>query len=189
MSGSLLCYAGRRYLLQRPSVGNTLDGQTSRRSGKRKSYALNKHFLKQLLRLLRISIPSVLSKEAGFVMIHTSSLVSRTFLSIYVAPARRTHRQGHRGGQRTQVLPAHTELDSASSARHPSQQSHTLHREQASPRHQDSTGKPRLLVILQGPDLLPCHQLGWSTGQPRPLPRGGPPVLLGCRGPHILTRQ
>ena len=47
--------------------------------------AVNGLFWKQLLKLLRISIPSVFSKEFGLLALHTGSLVSRTFLSIYVA--------------------------------------------------------------------------------------------------------
>ncbi len=52
---------------------------------KKKNPAVNKIFLKQLLKLLKISIPSVISKEFLLLVLHTSSLVARTFLSIYVA--------------------------------------------------------------------------------------------------------
>lgn len=47
--------------------------------------AFNKTFLKQLERLLKVMIPSVWSIEAGLLMLHTLSLIMRTFLSIYVA--------------------------------------------------------------------------------------------------------
>ena len=47
--------------------------------------SLNKVFLGQLLKLLKISIPTVFSKEFGLLTMHTGSLVVRTFLSIYVA--------------------------------------------------------------------------------------------------------
>lgn len=52
---------------------------------KKKNAAVNRAFLKQLFKLLRISIPSVLSKEFLLLVFHTASLVARTFLSIYVA--------------------------------------------------------------------------------------------------------
>ena len=47
--------------------------------------AVNKVFLKQLIKLIKISIPGVFTKEFGLLTIHTSSLVARTFLSIYIA--------------------------------------------------------------------------------------------------------
>ncbi|XP_078678203.1 ATP-binding cassette sub-family D member 1-like [Branchiostoma floridae x Branchiostoma belcheri] len=46
---------------------------------------INKDFFKQLLRLLKIIFPSVFTKEAGLLTLHSGSLVCRTFLSIYVA--------------------------------------------------------------------------------------------------------
>ena len=45
----------------------------------------DKKFFTRLLSLLKIMIPSVRSKEAALLFMHTMSLVSRTFLSIYVA--------------------------------------------------------------------------------------------------------
>ncbi|OQR71702.1 ATP-binding cassette sub-family D member 1-like [Tropilaelaps mercedesae] len=45
----------------------------------------DKKFLTRLLSLLEIMVPSVHSKEAALLFMHTMSLVSRTFLSIYVA--------------------------------------------------------------------------------------------------------
>ena len=49
------------------------------------SISVNRTFYRQLRNLLRIVIPSVWSKEFALIVIHTLSLVSRTFLSIYVA--------------------------------------------------------------------------------------------------------
>ena len=49
------------------------------------SPSLNIAFLKQLYKLIRISIPGLWTKEFGLLVVHTLSLVSRTFLSIYVA--------------------------------------------------------------------------------------------------------
>lgn len=79
-SGIILYYARKRYLIKR--------GQEKGppRDGKKKSIpAVNKEFLKQILKLLRISIPGLRTKEFGLLVLHTLSLVSRTFLSIYVA--------------------------------------------------------------------------------------------------------
>lgn len=47
--------------------------------------AFNKVFLQQLARLIKVMIPSVWSIEAGLLILHTLSLIMRTFLSIYVA--------------------------------------------------------------------------------------------------------
>lgn len=51
----------------------------------KKLIAVNKEFVRQLRHLIRIVIPGVWSKEFGLLVVHTLSLVSRTFLSIYVA--------------------------------------------------------------------------------------------------------
>lgn len=46
---------------------------------------LNFEFLLQLKKLIEIMIPSVFCQETGLLGIHTLCLISRTFLSIYVA--------------------------------------------------------------------------------------------------------
>ncbi|KAH8406420.1 hypothetical protein KR222_004120 [Zaprionus bogoriensis] len=46
---------------------------------------LNREFLKQLRVLMRIMIPKKLCYETGLLTVHTLCLISRTFLSIYVA--------------------------------------------------------------------------------------------------------
>lgn len=46
---------------------------------------LNKEFLKQLCMLVQIMIPQKLCYETGLLTVHTLCLISRTFLSIYVA--------------------------------------------------------------------------------------------------------
>lgn len=46
---------------------------------------LNKEFLKQLRTLVQIMIPQKLCYETGLLTVHTLCLISRTFLSIYVA--------------------------------------------------------------------------------------------------------
>lgn len=46
---------------------------------------LNKEFLKQLLELIKIMIPKPFCYETGLLGVHTLCLISRTFLSMYVA--------------------------------------------------------------------------------------------------------
>jgi ATP-binding cassette subfamily D (ALD) protein 2 len=52
---------------------------------KKSKIAVNKQFYRQLRELLRIIIPGFWTKEFALLLFHTASLVSRTFLSIYVA--------------------------------------------------------------------------------------------------------
>ena len=91
-SGYILYHAGRKYFFPGPVGGGRVEGgragvegEISQISRKKKGPAINKIFFRRLLKLLRISIPSVLSKEFGLLTVHTGSLVARTFLSIYVA--------------------------------------------------------------------------------------------------------
>ena len=51
----------------------------------KKSPAFNVQFIKEFLKLLRILIPRIWSKEFGLLAIHSAFLVIRTFLSIYIA--------------------------------------------------------------------------------------------------------
>lgn len=46
---------------------------------------LNKEFVNQLTKLLKIMIPKPICYETGILSVHTLCLISRTFLSIYVA--------------------------------------------------------------------------------------------------------
>lgn len=52
---------------------------------KLKQPGLNLEFLLQLKRLVMIMIPKLVCRETGLLSVHTLCLISRTFLSIYVA--------------------------------------------------------------------------------------------------------
>lgn len=55
------------------------------KEGKKPSPTVNKAFLYQLQKLLKIMVPSLWSRESGILTSHTLTLIVRTFLSIYVA--------------------------------------------------------------------------------------------------------
>lgn len=75
-SGIALYYLKKRY---------SKHSHSQQPSTKANVPTLNREFIRQIIKLLRISIPSVWTKEFGLLVVHTASLVSRTFLSIYVA--------------------------------------------------------------------------------------------------------
>ena len=58
---------------------------TSQRSKRRPKVELNREFFQNLWRLLRIVIPGARSKEARLLITHTTFLVIRTLISLYVA--------------------------------------------------------------------------------------------------------
>ncbi|KAJ8249733.1 hypothetical protein COCON_G00229490 [Conger conger] len=51
----------------------------------KKSPGVNKEFFKQILGLLKILFPKLITKELGLLCLHSLALISRTFLTIYVA--------------------------------------------------------------------------------------------------------
>ncbi|KAM4749521.1 ATP-binding cassette sub-family D member 2 isoform 2-T2 [Rhinophrynus dorsalis] len=52
---------------------------------KRNSPAVNAEFYRQLLELRKILFPKLVTKELGLLSVHSLALISRTFLSVYVA--------------------------------------------------------------------------------------------------------
>lgn len=62
-----------------------VEKELKRKSTKLLEPGLNREFLKQLEILVRIMIPKKLCYETGLLTVHTLCLISRTFLSIYVA--------------------------------------------------------------------------------------------------------
>ena len=63
----------RRYLIRKRSVVTN------------SSISLNKRFLNQLLVIIRILIPRLRSDSFALLIVHLTTLISRTFLSIYIA--------------------------------------------------------------------------------------------------------
>uniref|UniRef100_A0A8D8T107 ATP-binding cassette sub-family D member 2 n=1 Tax=Cacopsylla melanoneura TaxID=428564 RepID=A0A8D8T107_9HEMI len=55
------------------------------KSLKKNSPEFNKEFILQVIKLIRLMIPSVYSYEVGLLICHTLALITRTFMSIYVA--------------------------------------------------------------------------------------------------------
>lgn len=54
-------------------------------TGDKRQIKINKEFWEELVKLMKIIIPGVKSKEFGLLVLHTAFLVSRTILSIKVA--------------------------------------------------------------------------------------------------------
>ncbi|XP_034529950.1 ATP-binding cassette sub-family D member 2-like [Notolabrus celidotus] len=62
-----------------------LISQNDVRNHKKASPGVNAEFFKQILELVKILFPQLLSRELGLLSLHSVALISRTFLSIYVA--------------------------------------------------------------------------------------------------------
>lgn len=59
--------------------------ENSETPSKKRSPGVNKEFFLQVQKLVKIMIPGLWTVEVGLLSLHTMSLVTRTFLSIYVA--------------------------------------------------------------------------------------------------------
>lgn len=67
------------------AIDSLKDGAVSKRTRQSGTVGLDMVFLRQLLLLLRIMVPSWKSREAGLLAGATLTLLARTFLSVYVA--------------------------------------------------------------------------------------------------------
>lgn len=63
---------------------NAINGGTPVKAGK-SSVGLDREFVKQLIALLKIMVPGWRTREAGLLTCATLTLLTRTFLSVYVA--------------------------------------------------------------------------------------------------------
>eukprot|EP01114_Cavostelium_apophysatum_P012034 TRINITY_DN2671_c0_g1_i1.p1 TRINITY_DN2671_c0_g1~~TRINITY_DN2671_c0_g1_i1.p1 ORF type:complete len:702 (+),score=181.95 TRINITY_DN2671_c0_g1_i1:86-2191(+) len=73
----------RRKSQKRPTPKD--EGNARERSYRKPSARVDKNFLKNLVKLLKIIIPNWRSKEAGLLLIHSGFLVARTAASVYLA--------------------------------------------------------------------------------------------------------
>lgn len=88
ITAGIVVAVGSYYLLRKkfPLIFSLMKSNKARSSqSNKKQISVNKEFFLKLKSLVKLMIPSVFSKEFMLLMLHTGSLVSRTFLSIYVA--------------------------------------------------------------------------------------------------------
>ncbi|XP_069764995.1 ATP-binding cassette sub-family D member 2 isoform X2 [Narcine bancroftii] len=85
---ALAAYGAKRLyplLLQQHFHGKLRPGPSSPRRTAKAAPAVDAEFCQQLLSLGKILFPKLLTKELGLLCLHSVALISRTFLSIYVA--------------------------------------------------------------------------------------------------------
>uniref|UniRef100_A0A8C3AVC1 ATP binding cassette subfamily D member 2 n=1 Tax=Cyclopterus lumpus TaxID=8103 RepID=A0A8C3AVC1_CYCLU len=73
---------GSNRRVSKPENGSTCLAKTQH---KKASPGVNAEFFKQIFELGKILFPNLVSKELGLLCVHSVALISRTFLSIYVA--------------------------------------------------------------------------------------------------------
>lgn len=77
--------ARRQAEIRAHQTATTGDSDAANQEHKKKRVEINREFFRNLLRLLRIVIPGVRSKELRLIISHSIFLVLRTLLSLYVA--------------------------------------------------------------------------------------------------------
>ena len=84
--GTAVIYLGRKWYLLRTQKPEDREAVAEKKTKDGKKVpAVDGEFFRQLLHLLKICFPSFFSKETLLLVLHTSALFTRTFLSIYVA--------------------------------------------------------------------------------------------------------
>lgn len=78
-----------RRVVSKPSL--LIYGSASRKASlalekaKKKNIAVDREFFQRIWRILKIILPGVKTKEFGILFLHSAALVTRTFLSLYIA--------------------------------------------------------------------------------------------------------
>ncbi|KAG1649679.1 ATP-binding cassette sub-family D member 2 [Nymphon striatum] len=81
----LLCDLKDCYINKNVSTNSSFTITSSAKTGKSSKPSVDKQFLDDFVKLLKIIVPGIYSYEVGLLSVHSLTLISRTFLTIYVA--------------------------------------------------------------------------------------------------------